>query len=70
MRSTNPFELLEEPNQRNSLNRLAQPHLISQDTVDARLVQRYQPIQSRELVILQLPSLQDGGLLVQPRWRV
>lgn len=49
--------------QTDSLNRFAQAHLICQDAVQVVIVQGYHPVKPLELILLQLASFQQMGLL-------
>ena len=50
------FQTFDESYDRNGLNSLAKTHLIGQDTVEIRLIQPEQPVQSLQLVVLQLAA--------------
>lgn len=67
MRSTDALLLLQVGEEGQRLNRLTQPHLVGQDAIDASLVQRDDPIEARQLVVLQLTTLQQLRLLVESR---
>ena len=54
MVSRNVLVLSKESQQRDRLDRFTQSHLVSQNSVDARFVQRYQPVQTVQLVGLKL----------------
>lgn len=64
MRTRHVFVVLHEPQQRNRLQRFAEPHLVGQDAVDAILVQRIHPVQASNLVVSHLAVLDEmrGGL--------
>lgn len=61
------------------LNGLAQPHLVSEDSVQVIIVKRHQPAQPTHLVLLELTSAQHLGLfndcigdanVTGPSWRI
>lgn len=57
------FKLPQEAQQRNSLDGLSEAHLISQNAIDASLVQRDHPVEPIKLVVPQLKgALQRGRL--------
>lgn len=43
---------------------LAEPHFVSQDTVEAVIVEGDQPLQSYQLVVLEFAALENAGLLL------
>jgi hypothetical protein len=41
-------------------------HFIRKDAVDSCLVKTYQPVETVQLIVSKLSTLQDRGLLLQP----
>ena len=58
------FVLYQIAQQSNSLNRLAQSHLIRKYTVQIVVVKRYQPLQPMKLISFELPALKNSWLLL------
>ena len=56
------FEFSQKSDKRNGLNCFAEAHFICQDAIDASLVEGYNPIESSELVILELAAREGTGL--------
>jgi hypothetical protein len=59
-------ELAQVGQQRDGLQRLAQPHLVGQDAVDPVVVQVDEPVEALQLVLAHLAVRDDGGLRLQP----
>lgn len=43
----------------------SQPHVVSKDSVDSAFVKRNHPVESNELIILELTALQSGRLTLE-----
>jgi hypothetical protein len=65
MRSLDFFELLDKRDDGDGLDRLAETHVVSKNSVNTALVQRYHPIKSHQLIVLEVTTLKDGGLFSQ-----
>ncbi|KAH9409282.1 hypothetical protein TYRP_010285 [Tyrophagus putrescentiae] len=62
-RSNSSIQLLSIGDQGNGLNGLAQAHLIGENAIEVVVVQRDEPLQAEQLVLLQLAVLQQRTLL-------
>ena len=57
-------------NERDSLNSLTETHLVSENTIDARLVKTDHPVETVQLVVAQQATLEHSRLLSEAREHV